>query len=257
MMVFSLANQVRNKFKGMLVFGDVHADYESFMYAYDYAERNNYFFMSLGDLVDSGPQPYETVTKMAELVREGKAGFTLGNHDDKMYRLGQGRKVSLSSDARQTLINVTPERQEAFLKLYAGIVDTPTYSSLSHTFDDITLVHAASHPSMWSQEVSHSKEMHARAMYGQVNGEKYANGFPIRYYNWIEEVPMGKTVIVGHDRAPVFNVAITEPMVRVNTKGGKVIFMDTGCGKGGFLTGAVILPGKNRFKVDHFESFAR
>jgi hypothetical protein len=173
-----------------------------------------------------------------------------------MYRLGQGRKVSLSSDARQTLIDVMPERQEEFLKLYTEIIDTPVYSALTHTFGDITLVHAASHPSMWSQGVSHSKDMHARAMYGQVDGKKYPNGFPIRYYNWIEEVPMGKTVIVGHDRAPVFNVAITEPMVRTNSKGGKVIFMDTGCGKGGFLSGAVIFADKNRFVVDHFESFA-
>lgn len=252
-----VASHVRNKFKGMLVFGDVHADYESFMYAYDYAEKNNYFFMSLGDLVDSGSHPFETVTKMAELVKEGKAGFTLGNHDDKMYRLGQGKKVSLSSDAKQTIVDVTSERQEEFLRLYTEIVDTPVYSALTHTFGDITLVHAASHPSMWDKETSHSKDMRARAMYGQVNGEKYANGFPIRYYNWIEEVPMSKTVIVGHDRAPVFNVAITEPMIRTNSKGGKVIFIDTGCGKGGFLTGVVILEDKNHFKVDHFESFAR
>jgi hypothetical protein len=68
---------------------------------------------------------------------------------------------------------------------------------------------------------------------------------------------MGKTVMVGHDRAPVFNTVITEPMVRTNSKGGKVIFMDTGCGKGGFLSGAVIFADKNRFVVDHFESFAR
>jgi len=40
-----------------------------------------------------------------------------------------------------------------------------------------------------------------------------------------------------------------------NATGGKVIFMDTGCGKGGFLTGAVILHGKKGFVLDRFVEF--
>jgi hypothetical protein len=74
-------------------------------------------------------------------------------------------------------------------------------------------------------------------------------------YNWVDEIPMGRTVMVGHDRMPVFNVPITEPMVKTNSNGGKAIFIDTGCGKGGFLTGAVILHDKKKFVIDSYKEF--
>lgn len=251
----NLANYVRNNFKGMLVFGDIHSDYESLMKAHKFAVDNELFFMSLGDLVDRGPFPYETVSHMSTFMSEGKAGFTWGNHDVKFHRYAAGEKVSLSVDARRTLADVGPERQEEFLKMYTGIVDNAEYSGLFHVFDDILLVHAASHPSMWTGLIKTGNSQTARALYGEVNGERHENGFPVRLYNWINEIPMGKTVIVGHDRAPILNVPISEPMVKINSNGGKAMFIDTGCGKGGFLTGAIILNNKKQFEFDRFVDF--
>jgi hypothetical protein len=251
----NLANYVKQNFKGMLVFGDIHSDYESLMKAHKFATDNDLFFMSLGDLVDRGPFPFETVSHMAKFIDEGKAGFTSGNHDTKFYKFAQGEKVNLSVDARRTIADVGPERMDEFLRLYTKVFTAPMFSDLFHTFDDIILVHAASHPSMWNPRAGHSNTQLSRALYGEVNGERHDNGFPVRLYNWIDEVPMGKTVIVGHDRAPIHMVAITEPMVKTNSNGGKVIFMDTGCGKGGFLSGAVILHNKKHFKFDSFVDF--
>ena len=251
----NLANHVKKHFDGMLVIGDIHADYETFLRACNHAESNNLFLMSLGDLVDRGSFPFETVSKMRDLMMAGKAGFTVGNHDDKYRRFHKGNKVSFSADAKRTLADVGPERQEEFLRIYAEVVEAADFSALVHHFDDITLVHAASHKSMWADKAGVLKDAaRSRALYGETNGETHPDGFPVRLYTWIEEIPMGKTVIVGHDRKPIFNVSITEPLVRTNANGGKAIFIDTGCGKGGFLTGAVITH-KKHFNIDHYVEF--
>lgn len=251
----SIANHVKDKFKGMLVFGDIHADYDSFVRAHDYALTNDLFFMSLGDLVDRGAKPFETVSHMARLMKDGSAGFTIGNHDNKFHRHSKGNKVSFSRDGNNTLATVGPERMQEFLEMYSNIVETPVFSGFFHRFDDIVIAHAASHVSMWDPNGKHSKTAEARMMYGETNGEMLADGYPVRLYNWIDEVPMGKTIIVGHDRMPIFDKPITEPLIRTNADGGKVVFMDTGCGKGGFLTGAVVVYGKHGFKIDKYVEF--
>lgn len=250
----TLADYVKNNFNGMLVFGDVHADYVSYMKAFNYAEANKLFFMSIGDLVDRGHYPFETVSHMHENIKAGLSGFTIGNHDDKFRRLFLGNKVSLSTDAKRTLEDVGTVRRDNFLKMYYDIMETPIYAGIFHKLDDITIVHAASHPAMWEDKVDIGKTARNRALVGEAKGEIDADGFPVRLYNWIDEIPMGKTVIVGHDRKPIFNVAITEPLVRTNANGGEAIFIDTGCGKGGFLTGAVITYDIH-FKIDHYEVF--
>lgn len=89
---------------------------------------------------------------------------------------------------------------------------------------------------------------------GETNGEVYDDGYPVRLYNWIDEVPMGKTVIVGHDKMPIYNINITAPMIVTNKNGGRTVFMDTGCGKGGYLSGAVIVNDIN-FKLVDFKEF--
>lgn len=256
-MMTSVANHVRNNFEGMLVFGDVHGNVESMARAYSYARKHNYFFMSLGDLVDRGDKPFETVTLMNSTMKLGHAGFTVGNHDDKFNRHSKGNKVSFSRDAKKTLEDVGEARMADFLRMYNEVVEHPTLSAHYHTFGDFTVVHAACHPSMWegAKEGSTGKSARSRFLVGETNGETMDDGYPVRLYNWIEEVPMGKTVMVGHDKMPVHGVNITEPMVVRNSNGGKVVFLDTGCGKGGFLSGAVVLPKGNTFVVDRFEEF--
>ena len=251
----TLANHVKDNFAGMLVFGDIHSDYKTFMSAYEFATANNLFFMSLGDLVDRGSFPYETISGMLSFIKAGTAGFVPGNHDDKFYRLSQGKTSSFSVDAKRTLADVGPEREVEFLRMYAEIFETPVYTSLFHTFGDFIMVHAASHPHMWDSTVKFSKGVNSRALYGETNGERYDDGYPVRLYSWIDEIPMGKTVFVGHDRAPIHNVAITEPMTVTNSRGGRAIFMDTGCGKGGFLSGAIITTDRRKFKFDRFVDF--
>ena len=251
----TLADHVKGNFSGMLVFGDVHAEYDFLLRAYHYARSHNYFFMSLGDLVDRGDKPFETVKLMADAMHESHAGFTMGNHDDKFMRYSHGAKVSFSIDGHRTWTDVGKERRDEFMHMYAYMMGTPMYSSIYHKFRDIVTVHGASHPSIWDSTVRAGSEARSRFLYGEVNGEKYPDGLPVRLYNWIDEIPMGKTVIVGHDRSPIHNVHIMEPLVVKGSNGGTAVFMDTGAGKGGFLSGAVVKFDKNSFNIEKFVDF--
>jgi hypothetical protein len=250
----NLASYVRNNFDGILVVGDTHAEFESISCAFKYAVDNDYFFVSLGDLVDRGPKPFETVDAMLGWMITGQAGFVIGNHDDKFRRFFKGSKVSFSLEAKRTLAQVGPERQDEFLKAYTNIVEMPTFSAMFHTFDDITLVHAASHPCIWDKTERFGDSARSRMLFGETNGEVYDDGYPVRLYNWIDEIPVGKTVVVGHDRMAVYNLPLTEPLIKSNNNGGRTIFMDTGCGKGGFMSGVVITCGK-KFKIERFVEF--
>lgn len=252
----NLQEYIRNQFDGILVFGDVHGDYESIKRAYDYAVKENFFFMSLGDLVDRSRNPYDTVKLMHDVIYEGRGGIAIGNHDDKFIRYAKGANVSFSADAKQTLADVGSDRQDYFLDMYITIADTPIFSALYHQFDDITLVHAASHPAMWQNNSVITKTEKSIYTVGETNGDRYDDGFPVRTYGWIDDIPYGKTVIVGHDKQPIYNIPITHPMVIDNNNGGRAIFADTGGGKNGFLSGVVIMPDKNRvFKVTSFVNF--
>lgn len=255
--MFTLANYVKDSFDGMLIFGDVHGDFQSYDRARNYAVKENFLLMSLGDLVDRGRQPYEVVESMYKLMYDGRAAFTIGNHDDKHHRGILGNKVSFSRDAKQTLDDVGPERMDEYKRMYKEIVEDKMMTGLYHKFGDFTLVHAASHPSLWEEpkEGSTGKTARSRFLVGETNGDRGEDGYPVRLYNWIDEIPMGKVVIVGHDKQPIHNKPITEPMQITNANGGKVIFMDTGCGKGGFLSGAVMLHGKKGFVLDKFVEF--
>lgn len=247
-----LENHILMKYSGVLVIGDLHAQFSSLELATDYARHHNLFIISLGDLVDRGTRPFETVQLIHQLVSSGDAAFVIGNHDDKFGRYAAGRDVVFSTDAQNTIEYVGSTRMNDFLAMYWGLIHH-SRSSLSHTLGDITMTHGAYHADMVSGDVL-SKKCRYRALYGEVSGERYPDGYPVRTYGWMDEVPTLKTVIVGHDRSPIHNTPIMSPM-EVDTRfGGKVVFLDTGCGKGGQLSGAIITH-HNGFRVDKYVTF--
>jgi len=254
-MTHTLEKHVRDNFDGMLVIADLHGDYESYARAASFAENNGLFLLSLGDLVDRGPSPFEVVSDMHRRMVAGTAGLCIGNHDDKFRRYYRGSKVSFSLDARRTMESVGEERMNDFLRMYTEMIEMPVLSGMYHIFGDYIFVHAASHPCMWENTERFGDTARSRALFGETNGETYDDGYPVRLYNWVDEIPIGRTVVVGHDKMAVFNVPLMSPLTRLNANGGKAIFMDTGCGKGGFLTGAVFVNHKGKFRLESFEEF--
>ena len=107
--------------------------------------------------------------------------------------------------------------------------------------------------------------MESTFLYGQVDnsktvtyqGQKYAH----RVYGWTDYIPKGQIVFVGHDRSPLnsepnFTDNMKIPLVYYTKKEERVIFMDTGSGKGGTLSGAKLTFNHfNQLAIETFLSF--
>jgi protein phosphatase len=72
----------------------------------------------------------------------------------------------------------------------------------------------------------------ARALYGEPTGRLQPDGYPERSLRWVDRIPPGIRVYVGHDRRS----ADGRPYVRRGQSGGEAVFLDTGAGKGGHLS---------------------
>ena len=241
-------------FAGALVIGDVHADLDALRKSVAYATANNLILVPLGDLVDRGTSPYETVELIHQLLAAGRAAFVVGNHDDKFRRYAEGNRVVFSEDALATIDSVGQTRMNDFLTMYTDVTTGPR-SAISHCLGNTILAHASYHSDMdQSPDGGIGKKCRYRALFGEVNGERHANGTPVRLYSWIDDIPPLKTVVVGHDRSPVYNEPIAEPLVINSRFGGRAVFLDTGCGKGGHLSAAVLLA-DNGFQISNFMDF--
>jgi hypothetical protein len=112
--------------------------------------------------------------------------------------------------------------------------------------NNVTLVHAAVHPSLWSDEQDNEK-IEQYALYGE--RDQNSNGKFKRVHNWIDQVPKNRIVFVGH------NFLHNYPMVKTGNKGGEVVFLDTGSSKGGYLSSADLKFSKTDLKLECFKRY--
>lgn len=243
-------------YAGLLVIGDIHGDIESFMRAINYAEKNTLFLVLLGDLVDQGPFPFETLSEALNLLENGSAVFVRGNHDNKHYRNAKGNSVRFSNDARRTIQDVGADRLNDYLSRYVTLYEHPK-SDYYHYIDNWTFAHGGTHHSLWDRAGQISSKAKSMALYGEVTGESDDDGLPARIYTWVDSIPDGQCVIVGHDRKAIHNVTLKEPLVISSTvTNGVAIFADTGCGKGGILSGVVLkFTDDKKLVLDKFKKF--
>ena len=126
---------------------------------------------------------------------------------------------------------------------------------------DTQITHGAFTKYYWTDEVN-AKAQNRPRLHGEIDKSKPLvewNGqqYPARTYAWVDAIPSGKTVIVGHDRSPfhetpAFESNINEVVQQTNALGGTVVFTDTGAGKGGFVSGVVLDEQGNVEEVIHF-----
>jgi predicted phosphodiesterase len=246
----------------MLVIGDVHGRYEPWRAAYDYAVNNKMLLMMLGDLVDvndGAPKIFEDmvadVTSWALLI---------GNHENKISRYLAGNPVKLSNGNQVTADQLASvpgfrDNYEEVMTCGGGRV---AHFFVTRAFDfnpagvisqqrNLVFTHGAVHPQAWDQGFSSdSRRQRDTALYGETRGDKYSwrgREFPVRTYDWVDSVPEHSTVFVGHDTRAFLPPPTEEdhgprgaPYQHTGKLGGQVWFMDTGCGKGGTLSGAVL-----------------
>lgn len=224
-------------YNGIATFSDVHAHAKKLKKGIKYALKNNLFIVFLGDLVDGHDKPLETVIAVKQILDAGTGALVIGNHDDKFYRYAKGNPVILKKQNKQTLADIPKGQEQLFLQT---IVDLYTHqnSDFHFEYENWVFVHGGCHEEVWERPEKLSTKARHRALYGEVNGETEEDGMPVRLYNWVDQIPSGQGVVVGHDRKPYGGekLADTGPFDHTNDQGGRVIFSDTGCGKGGDLT---------------------
>jgi protein phosphatase len=223
-------------FRGLRVVGDVHGDLRAFTAAIAGAESAGLFVVQLGDLTDHGPDSPGVLRAAFALIDAGRGLFLLGNHDHKLRRALAGDAVRVEkAGLGRTLeqIAAAPDGAALAARAIDAIARAPAWLRIGPSF----FVHAAFHDAMLQQMpppdagAGRAEGLVGRAIFGQVTGRRGPDGFPIRLTGWIDRIPPGLTVMVGHDNRSRDG----RPVTMTGSRGGRAVFLDTGAGKGGAL----------------------
>jgi len=227
-----------------LIIGDVHGNYESYLNAVDYGIEQDLHIVSVGDLIDNGPDGFKVVSSFNQLINDGNASLVIGNHEWKIHKWILGRNVTITPPNKITTDQMTaePKFKDVFVNM---MQNAQHYIQLNET---MFVTHASMSKEFW-EGYEMNTNMRDKMMHGyadpstlyQHRGETY----PIRLYDWVEDIPFGINLFVGHDPRPMIGVPDFEnfqltPLTVKNQQGGYVTFLDTGSGKGGTLWGAVV-----------------
>lgn len=199
------------------IIGDIHgcvAELDALLARLD-GERQVIF---LGDLVDRGPDSPAVLRRVMEMVANGRALCVPGNHDFKLLRHLQGKKVQPTHGLAETLEQLKGQPAEWIEELKVFLE-----SLVSHyVLDDGKLVVA--HAGLKAEfQGRASGTVRAFCLYGETTGETDEFGLPVRY-NWAAEYRGRAVVVYGH-------TPVVEPEWL-----NKTINIDTGCVFGGHLT---------------------
>ncbi|GAA4559645.1 polynucleotide kinase-phosphatase [Planotetraspora kaengkrachanensis] len=172
----------------------------------------------VGDLVDRGPDTPGVLRLVMGMVEAGTALCVSGNHEQKLVRALNGRKVRVAHGLEESLTQLAGEPEE-FRDAAKAFMD----GLVSHYRLDggaLVVAHAG------LKEAYHGRasgRVRAFALYGDTTGETDEYGLPVRY-PWADEYRGRAMVVYGH-------TPTTEPEWVNNT-----ICLDTGAVFGGSLT---------------------
>ncbi len=212
------------------VVGDVHGDARGFAAA----AETDLFVVQLGDLTDYGPDSAGALRLMFRLIDEGRGLFVIGNHDLKLARAIRGEAVRIDGQLAATLAQLDDGLRA---RAAVEIARAPAWLQRGNGRGGELFVHGGFHTAMLDSDpppppAGHVQGVLARALYGEPTGRMQADGYPERSLRWVDRIPEGITVYVGHDRRS----GDGRPYVRRGKDGGRAVFLDTGAGKGGHLS---------------------
>lgn len=229
----------------VLIIGDVHANLPGFRKAVQFASSNNMHLICVGDLIDNGNDGPAVTKMMLELVKQNKASLIVGNHEWKIIRWIKGNDVKITPPNQITVDQMNND--SSFLENFKELFEfTKDFIKLS---DSIYITHAAVDKSFWNSNDVPTKKDLAVFKHGVSDTSKIyhyrGETYPIRVYDWVNDVPAGIKLFVGHDPRPMIGVPDFDnfqsaPEVVTNDLGGTVTFLDCGSGKGGSLCGVVL-----------------
>ncbi len=172
----------------------------------------------VGDLVDRGPDTPGVLRLVMGMVAAGHAICVSGNHENKLGRAMDGRKVTVAYGLRESLEQLAGESEEFRAEVRAfmrGLV--------SHYLLDggaLVVCHAGLPERYHGRD---SGRVRSHALYGESTGETDEYGLPVRY-PWAEDYRGRALVVYGHTPVPAASF--------VNN----TVCLDTGCVFGGSLT---------------------
>lgn len=172
----------------------------------------------LGDVVDRGPGIVAVLKLVMSMVEAGHALCVPGNHDIKLLRALQGRRISITHGLDRSLAELD-QQPEAFRKRVADFLD----GLVSHYVLDggqLVVAHAGLKEEMQGRGSGRVRDF---CLYGETTGETDEYGLPVRH-NWAAAYQGKAAVVYGHTPVP-------EPEWLNGT-----LNIDTGCVYGGRLT---------------------
>ena len=172
----------------------------------------------VGDLVDRGPNAPGVLALVMRMVESGAALCVPGNHDARLVRALQGRKVQRTHGLEETLAQLADQTAEFKKK-----VETFLGGLVSHYVLDggaLVVAHAGMKEEMAGRA---SGAVRAFALYGDPTGEDDEFGLPVRR-DWAAEYRGRARVVYGH--TPVAQSEWVNNAINI----------DTGCVFGGALT---------------------
>lgn len=184
----------------------------------------------VGDLCDRGPRTPDAL-RIAMASAQSGGLCVEGNHENKLARWLAGRQVT-ATNGMQASIDQLERESPAFRAAARAFLDNLP----SHLWLDggrLVVAHAGLKDDMIGQD---NGKVRSFAMYGDVDGSKDEDGYPIRR-DWAVHHTHRATIVYGHVAAP------TAEWIN-NT-----ICLDTGCVYGGRLT-ALRWPERELVDVD-------
>lgn len=182
----------------------------------EHPQRRKAIFV--GDLVDRGPDSPGVLRLVMGMVAQGNARAVPGNHEDKLVKALDGKKVQTSHGLAQTLAQLATEPEEFRLE-----VKNFCRGLVSHLVLDQGRLVVAHAGMIEAYQGRASARVRAFALYGDTTGETDEYGLPVRYA-WANDYRGEAAVLYGHT-----------PTLEAEWVNGTMC-LDTGCVFGGKLT---------------------
>ncbi|KQV05425.1 polynucleotide kinase-phosphatase [Kitasatospora sp. Root107] len=172
----------------------------------------------VGDLVDRGPDSPGVLRLVMGMVEAGHAICVPGNHENKLGRWMDGRKVTVSHGLQESIDQLAEESEEFRARVRAFMRGLVSHYLLDG--GNLVVCHAGLPEKYHGRN---SGRVRSHALYGDTTGETDEYGLPVRY-PWAEEYRGRALVVYGHTPVPTASF--------VNN----TICLDTGCVFGGSMT---------------------
>jgi protein phosphatase len=176
----------------------------------------------VGDLADRGPDSPRVLRTVSRMVASGLALFAPGNHDDKLFRMLRGNRVTRSHglDLTEAQLNALPaaERKELTRDILAYLAAAPPYQVLDEA--RLIVAHAGMREEFVGRTDGHVRQF---TLYGDVRGFEPGTNKPIRF-DWASEYRGSALIAYGHTPQEAVRFV------------GNTINLDSGCVFGGALT---------------------